>query len=137
MAPTAPMNSTNVRLQASAAPALIALALWSALVAAMQWTGALDRFHGELPIFALFACAVAALAYGVDGELRGAVNGQSTMRLVIRVAGLIAAASLHIAAFVALAPAGVILGAACVNRAFEARLRTGAAGSPRAKPGAP
>ena len=137
MTPAAPINSTNVRLQAAAAPAVIALALWGGLIAVMQWTGALDRFHGELPMLALFACAVAALAYGVDGELRGAVNGQSTPRLAVRIATLIAAASLHIAAFVALAPAGVILGAACVNRALEARLRTGAAASPRAKPGAP
>ena len=130
-------NSTNVRLLNDAAPAVIGLALWAALVATLQWSGALDRLHEELPVLTLFACAVAALAYGVDAELRAAAHGQSTARLAVRIVGVIAAASLHTAAFVALAPAGVVLAAACVNRAFEARLRTAAAASPGARPGAP
>ena len=137
MSPVSPRNSTNVRMQASAAPALAALALWSALVAVMQWTGALERLHDELPMLTLFACGVAALAYGVDAELRGAVNRQAPTRLAVEVAASMALASLHVAAMLALAPAGVMLGAACASRAFEARLRTMAAASPRAKPGAP
>ena len=137
MSASTPRNSTNVRLLNDAAPAVIGLALWSALVGILQWTGALDRLHGDLPVLALFACGVAALAYGVDTELRTALQRQSTGRLVVRMVAVIAAASLHIAAFMALAPAGVVLGAACVGRAFEARIRTAAAASPGARPGAP
>lgn len=133
----APRNSTNVRLLSAAAPAMVGLALWAALVAILQWTGALDRLHDDLPMVTLFACAVAALAYGVDAELRAAVQSQSTPRLAVRIAAVIAAASIHAAALVALAPAGVVLAAAGVNRMFEARLRTAAAASPGARPGAP
>lgn len=137
MAASTRRNSTNVRFARDGAAGAIGLALWAVFVAVLHGTGGLDRLHDDLPMVVLFACAVAALAYGVDAELRGAVQRQSTARLVVRLLCVVAAMPLHVALSVALAPAAVVLAAASLARAFEARFRTTVVASPGAKPGAP
>lgn len=137
MSASTPGNSTNVRITAGLAPAAMALALWAALVAILQWTGALERLQDELSMLGAFACTVAALAYGVDAELRSALQRQPAARLVAGLSCVAAAMSLHPAVVLAFAPAAVVLAAAALARALDARFRSAAAASPGAKPGAP
>ena len=125
-------NSTNVRFDAG----WLALLLWALLVAALHAGGALERLGSDLAWLTAFACAVAALAYAVDAELRRAVEAMGVPSLSAAFVASTAAGVAHPAGMLAFAPAGLVLGTALVLRAFAPRVSSTAAASPGARPDA-
>jgi hypothetical protein len=137
MSARAPSNSTNVRfLHAKAAPALLALALWTAFVALLQVAGGLSTLGRDACWLAGFACGVAALAYAVDGELRSALCGARPATLLGGEAAAIALTLAHPAGLLAFSPAAVLFSAALLLRPRALAVSSTAAASPGAKPGA-
>jgi hypothetical protein len=129
-------NSTNVRftLASEGAPALLALALWASFTGLMQWLGALAVLDVEVRWLTAYACAVAALAYAVDEELRRALARNRVFALVLGLAAAIAS-YWHPVAMLAFAPAAVTCGASlALPRARP--VSSAPAASPGARPDA-
>lgn len=131
-------NSTNVRfsLRHAAAPALLALGLWAVFAGAMQVTGGIAALGDDIRLIAGFACVVAALAYAVDAELRGALAGARPVVLLGGAAGAIALTLAHPAGLLAFSPAAVLFGAALLVRPRVRAVSSAAAASPGARRGA-
>lgn len=131
-----PENSTNVRFGPGReiAPALVAFVLWGLFVGLMKKTGALATLGDELPWLTAFACAVAALAYGVDAELRHALEDRRGIAMLVGI-GAALASSLDPTAMLAFAPA-VAICVAALTAAAVARVSSAVAASPGARPDA-
>ena len=132
-----PENSTNVRFATeSSAPAWLGASVWWLLVTALAATGSIATLAADLPAIAAFMCAVAVLAYVVDGELRQALRRVRTGRLVALAAIAFASCGLGAAAWLAFSPVAAILAIALMDRARSAKLSSAAAASPGARRGA-
>jgi hypothetical protein len=136
MRKNSPVNSTNVRfrLRREGAGPLLAALLWIALGTALAASGALERLGSDTRVLLAVACAIAALAYGVDAELRATLERAATTGVALAFT-LLACAG----AWIALAtwPVAVVLLAALVRRAAGVRFSSRTAASPGARPGAP
>jgi len=131
-----PLNSTNVRfwLRREGAGPLLAALLWIALGTALAASGVLERLEGDARVLLAAACGIAALAYGVDAELRATLERAAQTSVALVFALLVCAG-----AWIALAtwPVAVVLLAALVRRATRVRFSSRPAASPGARPGAP
>jgi hypothetical protein len=131
-------KSTNVRfyLDRETMPAAIALVLWIGFAEFLGASGALAALGADVPWIAAFACAVAALAYAVDGELRHALSNARPAVLLAGAAAAIALTLSHAAGLVAFSPAAVLFGAALLLRPRARPVSSAAAASPGARRGA-
>jgi hypothetical protein len=137
MSDRTPQNSTNVRFLLDApAPALMAIAAWWLLVAALACSGSIRTLAADLPALAAFMCAVAVLAYAVDAELRQAIGRLGTPWLVAIAAIALMSCSVGREAWLALSPLAAIFTIASAARARSARISSAAATSPGARRGA-
>ena len=133
------LKSTNVRswIRREGAVPLLAWVLWAAVVAGLAASGALELLHEDVALLSAFAALFALLAYGVDREVRTAIDRRAGLAALVLAGSAAWLGTGDSAAMLMGAPLAVVSAAALLRRAGSPRLSSTPGRSPGARRAAP